>query len=198
MKNLTISGAMLVAVGLLASQTVRAQGTTYVSNLSQPLASSNPVGSDSWVAPGFRTGTNGAGYALASIQLLMQDATGLPAGFTVSVYSAVGQLDVTPGSSLAMLNGSTEPATGGIYTYTSAPNLMLSPTTFYFIVVTAGTPVASGAYEWSNTGTFPPSYNATGGWEAPVGFTHQDNYQSSNGISWRISFKWSINSFILL
>ena len=187
MKNLIIGGVILVTVGMLASQTVQAQGTTYLSSLDQPSASSNPVASDSWLATGFRTGTNSARYVLDSIQLLMLDAAGSPAGFTVSVYSAIGQLDVFPGSSLGTLNGSMDPVTGGIYSYTPASDLTLSPTTFYFIIATAGTPVATGAYEWSNSGTFPISYNPISGWQAPVGLGHNDNYQSSDGLSWSIS-----------
>jgi hypothetical protein len=85
----------------------------------------------------------------------MADASGNPSGFTVMLYSAIGNLAVLPGSSLGTLSGSTDPATGGIYTYTAPSNLTLSSTTLYFIVLTAGTAVANGAYTWSES-SYPP------------------------------------------
>jgi hypothetical protein len=186
MRGKIICGLLGVVIEFLSPRIIQAQGTTYLSNLGQPSASSNPLGSDSWMATGFMTGTNAAGYALDSTQLLMLDAAGLPAGFTVSVYSAIGQDDFTPLSSLGTLDGSLNPITAGVYTYNPSSTLTLSPITVYFIVATAGTPVATGGYEWSNTGTFPITYNPVGGWEAPVGFTHSANYQSSDGISWSL------------
>ena len=52
---------------------------------------------------------------------------------------------------------------------------MLSPSTFYFVVVTATTPTNEGAYVWSAGNTFTQSN----------GFTIDDGYfSSSNGSSW--------------
>src|SRR5208282_2129273 len=49
-----------------------------------------------------------------------------------------------------------DPSAGGIFTYT-ANGLTLSPSTDYFIVLTAATPVAEGAYDWSAANSFTES-----------------------------------------
>jgi hypothetical protein len=166
---------IMFALGLLTRQTTQAQGTmTYLSNLGQPSAGSVAVGSNSWLAAGFETGTNSSGYLLNSFQLEMTNASGTPSGFTVMLYNrAIGGPPDSPGSRLGTLDGSLNPVTGGIFTYTPASRLTLSPDTFYFIVLTAGTAVADGAYEWSEVGA--NSYNPSGGWANTVDFT------SSNG-----------------
>jgi hypothetical protein len=163
MKKL-INGS-IIAIGLFAAQITQAQGTVYLSNLDQASAGSLAVGSDSWLAKMFYTGNNPGGYALDSIQLAMADATGNPSGFTVSIYIITGPDSFPPIEiNLETLNGSANPSTSGIYTYTPASNLTLFPNSPYFIVLTAGTAVADGAYEWSLAGA--NSYNPSGGWRA--------------------------------
>ena len=112
----------------------------------------------------------------------MTDASGNPNSFAAMISWAFSFISTTPGSSLETLNGSANPSTGGIYTYTDASSLMLLPSTDYFIVLTAGTTVANGAYEWSVTGIGNnSSYNPSGGWSgglAPV------MHSSNNGASW--------------
>ena len=110
----------------------------------------------------------------------MTDATNNPSGFTTMIYSAIVGAGVNPGSNLETLNGSANPSTSGIYTYTDASNLTLSPSTHYFIVLTSGTTVANGSYEWSLAGV--NFYNPTGGWLSAGGVLH-----SSNGSSWSFS-----------
>jgi hypothetical protein len=178
---------IMFAIGLLTQQVTKAQGTIYLSNLGQASAGSDAVGSDSWLATGFETGNTTSSYSLNSVQLAMTDASGNPNDFTVMIYSAIQNGDFSPISSLGTLSGSLNPSSGGIFTYTPASTLILSSSTVYFIVLTAGTSVANGAYNWSNTGTFPISYNPSGGWQAPVGLTHIDNYQSNDGSSWSVS-----------
>jgi hypothetical protein len=176
MKNLIFSGIIVLVVGLSAPQTSQAQGTTYASNLEQPSTVSAAVGSDSRLAAMFFTGTNSSGYFLNSFQLGMNDASGTPSSFTVMLYTAVGVTGLFPGSSLGSLSGSPDPATAGTYTYSAPSNLTLSQRTTYFIVLTAGTSVANGAYEWSLAGT--SSYNPIGNWAATAFF------HSSDGSSW--------------
>jgi hypothetical protein len=176
MKTL-ISNIILLTVSLLTPQIAPAQGTVYVSNLGLTSAGSEQVGSDSWYAALFLTGRNTLGYSLNSVQLALTDASGSPSGFTAMIYSAVSTSGTFPGSSLGTLNGSLNPVTAGTYTYTNDSNIILSPDTQYFIVLTAGTTVATGAYDWSHAGTY--SYNPNGGW-----MTFADLYQSSNGSSW--------------
>jgi len=91
MKNIVISGVIVLVVALLTPQIVQAQGTIYLSNLGQPSAGSLAVGSDSWQAAIFTTGTNADGYVLNSIQLAMTDAFGTPNGFTVMLCGVGNQ-----------------------------------------------------------------------------------------------------------
>jgi len=182
MKTHLLLGVFIYVSGLLIAQVTQAQGTTYVSNLGQPSINSVSVGSDSWIAMGFRTGTNAGGYDFNSAQLSMANATGKPSGYTVMLYSSILKGDYFPENNLITLNGSLSPVTGGIFTYTPATSLTLSPNTGYFIVVTAGTMVANGAYQWSSANYM--AYNQSGGWEAPLSLWGIDIYQSSNGSSW--------------
>ena len=181
MKTSISGGILVLAVALLAPQIVQAQGTmTYMSNLDQASAGSLAVVSDSWLAAEFETGTNSSGYLLDSIQLEMTDATGNPSGLTVMLYrSAAGvPSPATPGISLGTLVGSLNPVSGGIFTYSPASNLTLSPQIDYFIVLTARTAVADGTYQWSDVGA--NSYNPSGGW------AYNGSLASGNGsiLSW--------------
>jgi hypothetical protein len=177
MNSKMINGAIAFVFALMAAQTAHAQGTTYLSSLSPTATSSLPVGSDYWLAAGFFTGTNADGYVLDSVQLALADGSGSPSGFTAMIYAQNHIIPgaVLPGSSLGTLNGSLNPVTSGIYTYTPASSLALSPSTPYFIVLTAGTTVANGAYWW-NQSAFPPG--STGVWGADNAVLH-----SSDGIS---------------
>jgi PEP-CTERM motif len=176
-----INGAIVLIVTLFAQQNVKAQGTiTYLSNLGQPSSGSDTIGSDSWVAARFFTGNNGSGYILNSVQLAMADASGSPSGFTVMLYT-MSLIKIAPQNSIGTLTGSDNPSTAGIYTYTDDSNIILSPGTTYFIVLTAGTTIANGAYEWSLAGA--NSYNPSGGWAGDGGFVDT----SSNGSSWNES-----------
>jgi hypothetical protein len=166
MERIIISSIIASVFGLLAPQIIQAQGTTYLSNLDQSSAGSLAVGSNSWLAGIFQTGNNASGYVLNSIQLAMTDASGSPGGFMVMLYAPASG-SFLPGSSLGTLTGSLSPVTSGIYTYTPAATLTLFPNSPYSIVLTAGTAVADGAYEWSYTDI--NSYNASGGWFTLVG-----------------------------
>jgi hypothetical protein len=164
MRKAAILPALLaLALALSSSSIAQAQGTIYVSNLGQPSAGTLSVGSDSWLAAPFMTGTNAGGYALDSVQLALADASGSPSGFTVMLY-ATGPSSPGPLSYLATLNGSLDPVAAGVYTFTPASTLTLRRGVFYDVVLTAETPIAAGAYEWSFAAT--SSYNPSGGWFA--------------------------------
>ncbi len=165
-----INSTIIFALALLTQQIAHAQGTTYLSNLGQPSAGSLGVGSNSWLAAGFETGTNSSGYLLNSFQLEMTNASGTPSGFTVTLNNrAIGGPPDSPGGGFVTLDGSLNPVTGGIFTYTPASSPTLSPNTYYFIVLTAGTAVANGAYEWSYAGA--NSYNPSDGWANTLEYT---------------------------
>ncbi|MEI9961443.1 MAG: PEP-CTERM sorting domain-containing protein [Limisphaerales bacterium] len=171
---------IMFMVALLSLQIIHGQGAiTYLSNLGQSSASSDTIGSDSWLAVLFVTGGNAGGYFLNSIQLGMTDASGNPNGFTAMLYAhdPSNLAGISPGSSLGTFNGSTDPATGGIFNYTAIANMALSANTPYFIVLTAGTTIANGTYQWSLAGI--NSYNPSGGWHSSGGVL-----TSNNGSSW--------------
>ena len=167
------------ALAVLSPQIAQAQGTLYVSSLGLTSSGSASVGSDSWLATDIRTGTNASGYLLNSVQLALTDASGTPSGFTAMIYNINPRIGVAelPGSSLGTLNGSLDPVAAGVYTYSPASTLTLSPSTTYYIVLTDGTPVADGAYEWSVTSTRAPTLS--GGW---IG--DRILLSSSDGLNW--------------
>ncbi len=164
MKKIIMAAFILLAVGLLAPQVVSAQGTvTYLSNLGEASGGSNAIASDSWLALMIATGTNAGGYLLDSVQLSMLDASGNPSGFSAAIYNQeITPLTIRPGNNLANLSGSLSPVITGVYTYAPTAPLLLSPSTDYFIVLTAATGSAIGSYEWSLAGT--STITKAGGW----------------------------------
>ena len=168
----TIFITMVLAAELFAPSFSQAQGTLYVSNLGQTPTGSAAIGSDAWIAQAFITGTNASGYLLDSIQLLMDAASGSPSGFNVSIYSS---LSGQPQNNLGNLVGS-DPLSGGIFNYTTS-GLDLSSSTRFFVVVTAATPVAQGAYVWSGANGI--TYFGDQQWAFPDTY-----YSSPDGSSW--------------
>jgi hypothetical protein len=162
----------MLATGLLAPQIAQAEGTLYFSNLSQNSAGSVAVGSDSWIAQAFFPSFNPGGYDLNSVQLLMGATSGSPAGFSVSIYTGPRIPEFLVGNLVGP-----DPSAGGIFTY-NASGITLSSGTDYFIVVTAATPLADGAYNWSVADTTSHS----GQWGRS-----DDYFSSVNGLSWSAS-----------
>lgn len=158
MKKSICGGILALAVALLTPHLVQAQGTLYFTSLGQTPTGSAAIGSDSWIAQAFGTGTNTGGYMLNSVQLLMDGASGTPNGFVISIYGNSGN---SPQNNLGNLVGS-DPLTGGVYSYT-ASGITLSPSTAYYILVTAATPVAQGAYNWSSANVLAPPNNGWAG-----------------------------------
>ncbi len=168
-------------ITLLVSQLAMAQGITYLSSLSPNSTGNVSLGSDSWLAAGFHTGNSVNGYFLDSVELGMSSATGSPSGFTVMIYVDNGNPAAgNPGDSLGVLNGPADPSLSGIYVYTDNSSIILSPNTFYYVVLNAATLVATGAYEW-NESTFPP--NSTGGW----GDLNALLYSNNDNSSWSVT-----------
>jgi hypothetical protein len=181
-KLLLIAPVMLFMLPLTST----AQGTTYVSFLANPSQTNTTVGRDSWRAAYFQTGTNSYGYHLDSIQVLMGTSIGSPDGLVVSLYT-LNLNGPVPETNLGTLSGSS-PTSAGIYTYT-ASSLSLAPSAYYSIVLTSGTPVSSGAYNWSiGSGSF----TAIEGWY-PGGYLG-----SSDGSSWTAyrpnPFQYAVNA----
>ncbi len=184
----TIFITMVLAAELFTPSFSQTQGTLYVSNLGQTPTGSGAIGSDSWLAQSFTTGTNSGGYVLNSVQLLMDGASGNPSGFDVSIYNQSSTDPIYPPmNSLGSLSGS-DPSTGGLFTYTTS-GVILSPSTLYYVVVTATTPLAQGAYDWS--AVFGPSSISGDGW-----IINGDYYSSANGLSWQMSRQYTFQSAI--
>jgi len=178
--------SIIILVAAIAPEMIWAQGVTYVSNLGAVSNGSQPIGSNSWFAAPFRTGTNGGGYQINSIHLLMDQPSGNPGGFSLSLYDLSGNV---PGNSVGMLAG-LEPASPGVFTFSSL-GIVLPPSGYYFIVATADRTVSEGAYMWkteSGAGTF---YNS--GWILGAGL-----YSSNDGFDWTINrvsvFQFAINA----
>ncbi len=166
-----ISFSIIVA-SLLASRVAKGQGTVYLSNLGDPSTGSATVGSDSWLAASIVTGFNSSGYELNSIQLAMTDATGNPSDFRVMLYTAAIGASVLPGSNLGNLEGSANPSTAGTYTYAPTADIFLSPNSIYFIMLTADTIVANGAYGWTESTSYP---NSNDGWFGGGAILHSND-----------------------
>jgi hypothetical protein len=162
-----------------------AQGTLFLSNLSQSSPTDMAVGSDSWIAQSFVTGANSGGYILDSVQLLTASASGAPGSIMVSIYTYSGNV---PQNNLGTLNG-LDPAAGGIFTYTT-PGILLLPSTFYSVVVTTTTPVAQGAYNWSATDSSPLFMANNYGWEFGLHDFSTDG--STWGYSRALTFQFGI------
>jgi hypothetical protein len=167
MRKTIISGIIASVLGLLAPQMLPAQGTMYLSNLEQPSVGSLAVGSNSWVAGLFVVGQNPGGYVLNSVELAMANASGNPSGMQVMIYAAGGGGYSPPVIYIGTLNGSLDPVSAGIYTFTPAAPITLLRGSGYSIVLTSGTAVADGAYEWSYGSA--NSYNPSGGWFTLLG-----------------------------
>jgi hypothetical protein len=164
---------LVPAIGLLLPPMGQAQGTLYVSNLGLTPNTSASIGNDAWIAQSIITGIDSSGYILNSVQLLMDEGSGSPSGFNVSIYSFSGS---DPQNNLGSLTGS-DPMAGGLFTYATS-GIMLSPSTVYFVVLTAATPVSQGAYDWSAL--------AEGGSALGINqwIINDSYYSSANGSSW--------------
>jgi hypothetical protein len=144
MKNILL--AVIIVATVLWSHHCKAQGSLFASSLGQSPDGSYAIGSDSWTAQVFFAGTNAGGYELNSVQLLMNESSGRPGDFTLSVYGSLA-----PAQVLVTLTG-TSPMTGGIFTYSASGSAVtLAPSRAYFVVATASTAIAAGAYYWSTT-----------------------------------------------
>ena len=159
---------ILSVVAVFFLKVALGQGNLYLSNIGEPSGGSSAVASDAWIAQGFQTGTNPGGYALNSIQLLMVPPSGSPNGFTVLTYvQTIPRTLIGP-----------DPTVGGVFTYT-ASDILLSPSTGYYVGVRATTPVAQGAFRWSEATTF--THNSGDGWSFFSFYL-----SSTDGTSWQV------------
>ncbi len=167
----------------LLTSSLYAQGA-YLSNLSRTPVGSVGIGNDAWFAQDFTTGTNSAGYYFDSALLSMDSLSRVPLGFSVFLYDNSGLL--RPQSILATLAGESHPTSAGIYTYTDS-DLVLSPSTRYWVVLTSQSPISDGAYNAQLvTATFP-NYDAIEGW-----FMGRSYYASPDGLNWTLTRSYAL------
>jgi hypothetical protein len=151
------------------------QGTMYLSNLGRASAAGIGVANDAWFAQDFWTGTDAPGYFLDSVLLSMNSASGVPAGFSVQMYSHAPGM---PGSMLSTLVGPPDPTSAGTYTYT-ASDLVLSPSTRYWIVLTSQSSASQGIYNTELVTAAFPNYDAVQGWSMGRSY-----HTSPDGLDW--------------
>jgi hypothetical protein len=177
MQNVISRGLVVLSMLFLAPHPAAAQGTIHLSNLAQPSSGSEQISSDFHYGMLFRVWGNPSGYELNSIQLAMNSPLGTPSGLTVQLYS-FNDITGQPGISMGTLNGP-DPMSSGTFTY-SASDILLSPGSAYVVVLTASTPAATGAYNWSTTAD--TGYNSADGW-----FLSSGRFGSSDGSTWGVS-----------
>jgi hypothetical protein len=148
-----------------------------VSNTGTPSTGSIAIGSDSWGAAFFRTGTNAAGYIVNSVQVLMSPEAGMPSDLVVSIYTYKSRF---PGTSLGSLTG-VDPIGGGIYSYSTA-GIALAASTDYFLVLTSMTPSSQGFFNWNTTTN--ASFNSDNSWKIGFGGRGLAYLRSLDGINW--------------
>lgn len=161
-------------IGIILTITAQyeAQGTTYLSTLSQPdsMAGYGVDESDSW-GQSFITGSNPTGYNLNSVTINAQSSADFGT-FQLSLYSDSGGL---PGTNLASLSGASPGSTRGNYTFT-ASSLPLTANTQYWIV--AIDEIGSNVW-FLPTGN---AYTATSGWA--INSSDEQAFSPDNGASW--------------
>lgn len=154
--------AVGIALWFVAVQEISAQGTIYLSNLSEPsFLYSVSISSNGLVAQRFITGENPEGYVLNSVQLLMDATVGMADGFFVSIYGTNRIGMPNERAIIANLSGPA-PSVAGVYTF-GASGVTLKASTTYFIVVGATSPQEIGFYRWRIADS--RSYHSVGGWQ---------------------------------
>ncbi|HVU26592.1 MAG TPA: choice-of-anchor R domain-containing protein [Verrucomicrobiae bacterium] len=157
---------------------LHAQGILEVSNLGKSPTNSMAIGNDSWIAQAFYVEGGGADtniYNLNSVQLLLDAASGSPSNLTVSIYTEpFGGGPPQTNLGALTLNSSMDPIAGGIVTY-NASGITIVPGNAYFVVATAATSIAQGAYQWSSS----TKETDNGTWVIDDVY-----YNSSDGSSW--------------
>ena len=147
-----------------------AHAQTVINNTSQSVTGVAPINFSDW--NGNKFVNDASSRNLQSITLSMGGAADTSGAFQVELHSNSGGL---PGGLLGVLTGNGNPATAGLYTYSTGSTITLSPNTTYWVVakVTSGL----GDYSWnytstttqSGTGTlggFSESTNQGGSWSA--------------------------------
>lgn len=180
-----ISNFYFICFGGLMVLNLKAQGTTFLSNVADTPIGNRSIGSDSRWGQWFTTGTNIAGYSLNSVEIKMNPATGNPSGFNLSLYSIP-----LPNSLIGNLTG-IEPSSSGVFSY-SASGINLLPSHSYLLAASASSTLAEGSYNWSYAAE-PQRLND---WD--IG----NRYRSTDGVNWLIddrstSFQFAINASVI-
>jgi len=180
MQQLTLTLTVTAALAAVTF-TSAANADVLVSNLSEAQIGGVSVGQLNGVtfmqrANAFTTGSAAAGYTLNSATLKMSNASGDPSDFSLELFS---ESSGNPGSSLAALSGSSDPATAGDFTYT-ATGVTLLPNTTYFLVADAANsgPNVSDFYSWGQT--LSTAQTTTDGWTV----ADVSRFSPNDGATW--------------
>src|SRR6185312_6281548 len=131
MKHIQAVVLLIVLSVIIFPVSLRAQETTFISNVAGSTSVSYTVCNSEYFALQFSTGSNPAGYLLDAVGMDLAGAeVNGEGGFQVSIYSDNGN---SPGTLVQILNGPDDPEASGVTNYT-ASNLTLSPSTKYWVV----------------------------------------------------------------
>jgi hypothetical protein len=173
---MSLAVGAICMVKLFVPEPLFAQGAIYFSNLGQISAGTNFVGHDNLtVEVQFLTGTNGGGYTLNSVQILLLDAS------AASTPSSLGDFGVDihaadPGLPVNTLAGNSNPLTGGTNSYVPTSAVTLLPDTIYWLSLSAFGVRAGNDYYWSYAATDVGS-GSSDGWS--LGSLYSSSGQAS-------------------
>jgi len=152
MKYHCIRVLLAVFFAVVFPVSMRAQETTFFSNLADTTAVSYQDTYFEWFAEQFSTGGNALGYMLDTVGMDLNGGNG--GGFHVSIYTDNGG---NPGTLVQVLNGPDDPEAIGVTNYTGS-NLLLSPSTAYWVVASDSV----GDYLWNMGNNYPTTVDGWG------------------------------------
>ena len=173
---------------LLAALAPQTRAALMVSNLANSTNGSTAVNDfDSGLRIGrdlgasFTTGTEAT--SLQSVTLSMAAGTHLGGSFSVKLFSTLGS--TVPDADLGVtFTGSANPATAGLYTYTSSA-YQLAPLTTYWVVAAVAHASPDKQYKWNFTNTL--SETSPSGWTMGDDIADQTTYDGQVG-TWATAY----------
>jgi hypothetical protein len=148
----------------LASTTLSLRGSVVLlSNMDQPTQNSpNVVTRDVFQAAPFTTGDSSAIFDSATILVASWEFA--EGNFWVTLYNDDAGV---PGSQLpgVTLEGPSMPRSNGAYTYSATSEVILAPSTRYWLVASSDFATPNFNYGWYNTLSY--DYSSPAGWQLP-------------------------------
>lgn len=169
----TAAGLALAAL-LIAISTAKA-GTVFSSDFSEPAGfTSNITSGSNTFATGFTTGSNANFLDLTAVKLSLK-STSSTANPIVRLFSSTLLSGTSiPDAPLATLTGPTINNTLSSQTFTFTGSYQMSPSTNYWVVISAAGP---DSFQWETAGATPTVANASG--YSAIGGRRQANLSSN-------------------